>query len=222
MILNMVWLFQFQPEHMPRSINLLYQVYTPKEDLMKAFLLQHKFNDGFKYVKYVDLDKEKEVDVDGIEELCVYKIGSNKLHKVVNLVTSEHFMEKATLEVCSKISQVSYLGNMLQYDLAVIDDVKEQINNLPAGNILDVGTDEYDSLNIVPRDPREQLYSTLDEWAERCAPDDEGGLYEENDRYIYDVICEEFTLAAAYKTPLPITLEAYTEYFVGLLTDEYT
>jgi hypothetical protein len=66
------------------------------------------------------------------------------------------------------------------------------------------------------------MYSTLDEWAERCAPDDEGGLYEENDRYIYDVICEEFTIAAAYKTPLPITLEAYTEYFVGLLTDEYT
>ena len=156
---NMVWLFQFQSQNMPPSINLTHQVYTPNENLMKAFLNQHQFRNCAEYVKYVDLSK-RDVDVDDIEELKVFRVGSNKLHRIVNLVTTTNFMEKAVLEVCSKISQVSLFGDLITKDLAVINDIKEQVQSLPFGQVLDVGTDEYESLNVRCRDPINQLYSS--------------------------------------------------------------
>lgn len=221
---NMVWLFQFQAQNMPRTINLTHQVYTTDDKLMTAFLKQHQFNNCAEYVQYIDLDTRNDIDVDGIEELRVFKVGSNKLKRVVNLVTSEHFMEKAVMEVCSKMSQVSLFGDLITQDLAVLNDIKDQVQSLPFGQVLDVGTDEYDSLNVRCRDPINQLYSSLSDWAERCPPDDEFGKDPDapDDAYIYDSLCEEFVVACSYNEPVPITLEAYTEYFVSLLTDEYT
>lgn len=218
---EMIWLFQFQPENAPKSIHMVHQVYTDDEKLMEAFLKQHKFEHGASYVKYVNINSV-DVDVDGIEELRVFKVGSNKLKKVINLVTSEHFMEKATLDVCAKISQVSLFGDLIQKDLTVINDVKEQVTNLSFGQILDIGTDEYTDLNVRCRDPREFLYSSLEEWAARVGPTE---TYDDpdspDDYYIYDSICECASEAQVYDQIHPITLEAYVEYFVSLLTDEY-
>lgn len=218
---EMVWLFQFQSQYATPSMHLIHQVYTADEKLMKAFLKQHKFHDGESYVKYVNLN-DMDVDVDGIEELSVFKIGSNKLHKVINLVSTWHFIEKTCLDVCSKISQVSLFGDMVQRDLTVINDVQEQIHGLTFGCILDIGTDEYTELNVRCRDPKNQLYSSLEEWANNTYPYETFDPDAPDDAYIYDSLCEETTLSVGYNTVLPFTLESYIEYFVSLLTDEYT
>ena len=218
---EMVYLFKFQPFNMPKSINLSYQVYSSNPDLMSAFLKQHKFDNCEQYVTFVN-SSDLDLDIDGIEELGVFKIGSNKLHKVCNIVTSGFFIEKCSLNVCSKLSQASLFGDIITKNIRLAKEVTERVNSLPHGMVLDIGTDEYESLNVKCRDPRSQLYSTLEEWAERLGPDD---LFSDpdspDDIYIYDSICEETVMATTYNQVLPFTLEAYTEFMVSILTDEY-
>ena len=192
---------------------------------MKMFLKQHKFIDAAKYVKYVDKNTT-DIDIDGIEELQPYRLWSNKTKQVINLVTSEHFIEKASIEVCNKMSYVSIFGNLITENLAVMKDVRETINNLNFGNILDIGTDEYTELNVRPRDPQDPLIqskiispSSFEEWCCYAFPEDDANEYDNS--AIYDMICESCTEAMYYDDILPITLEAYCEYFASLLTDEY-
>jgi hypothetical protein len=222
---EMVYLFQFQSYNTPKSIDLVHQVYTDDIHLMKLFLRQHKFNDAEKYVKYVDKNAY-DVDTDGIEELGVFRLRSNKSKNVVNVVTSHHFIEEATLEVCQKMSMESIFGNLITENLSVIKDIRDTISSLPYGAILDIGTDEYDELNVKPRDPDPETYyilssiSSFEEWKYCMHPSDELEI-DVDDAYVYDSICEECTAAMMYEEILPITIEAYSEYFISLLTDDY-
>ena len=211
------YIFEFDPLIGSKgSKGMVYTVYTDKHSIMEKFLRQHKMDDGKTMVQVVEDDAFEGYDIDGWNELMSYRFSSNKNGKTYDVVTSKQLVDEAYAYVVNELSSASLFGEAIaKREIPIINQCCEFIEKLDYGVILDLddGEDDYDFYK------RPSRYRPNLKTGTGNTPTDEV-FYTDgpDDSIIADMLYDEFQSTPPYE-PQVITVEAYTAFFVSLITD---
>lgn len=184
---------------------------------MDKFLEQHNMSNGLEFVNVTTYEK---ADVDLIELLKPFKFGSNQYRdKMYTIYTTHQLVELAIRDAVNTMSVVCEFNDIIiRNELPLIEHIKEMVDKTTFGYALDLERtfssrcDEYN-------DTKYHLSSDKRKWKF-------WGNYP-GEQYIYSEDGENNQLGDALlgiaesADIMPITMEAYVESFVSLITDEF-
>lgn len=196
--------FTFSPVNAPPNMNMVYKVVTDDEEMMNLFLKQHRFLSMIQNVQVINPGEE--IDYDDPEVLHKYRFGSNKdRHNIYEIVTSQQFIQASTIDAGDSLSTLCIFGNMVSEDnIPIIEIFKKNISDVPFATIMDL--DDGYSAWVAGMSTPVKRYNM---YQEDEAPDDS---------LIYDALLE---MSDIQEIVQPITMEAYIEYFVSMMTDTF-
>lgn len=203
----------------PATKGLTYIVYTTKTELMDKFIKQHKMIDAQNCVIIADDSEEMEgYDISTADELKIFLIKSNNTGKTYQLCTSLRLMDEAYEYTCNELSYACLFGDLITKDnIPIIEKLCDCIQDLEFGYVLDRidETEEFDNNNSLPRNRtrwKTGVGSTPNEETFYADPSPD-------DRVIYDDMYTHCYTATNLNHIQAITIEAYTAFYVSLLTD---
>lgn len=184
---------------------LRYVAYSNNEHDMNMFIKQHCLTPN--NVTIVNVDSENDVAFNIIKE---FKFKSNQNNQLFTIYTTDSLVNQAATIVAEKLSDATLFGPPIErQDIELMRMIDELVHDLDYVFILD-----FNLMN----DDDEYIYSDWEKHV-KCLGNPTDYVYggEQFDSYIFDRLLDDVSNTESI---MPITLEAYVNNFVDILTDK--